>query len=64
MLNNLNLNIDGKSKIGIVGRTGAGKSSIIAATLRMPEAMGKITIDGVELNNLNVQESRNMHLCP
>jgi len=58
VLKNLNLNIDGQSKIGIVGRTGAGKSSIIAAILRMPEASGKITIDGVEVSDLNVQESR------
>ena len=54
----LNLNIAGQSKIGIVGRTGAGKSSITAAILRMPEVEGKITIDGVELTSLNIQESR------
>ena len=54
----LNLNIAGQSKIGIVGRTGAGKSSITAAILGMPEVEGQITIDGKELNNLNIQESR------
>ena len=58
VLHNLNLNIDGQSKIGIVGRTGAGKSSVIAAILRMPETTGIITIDGVEVHNLNVRESR------
>ena len=58
VLGDLNLNIDGQSKIGIVGRTGAGKSSIIAAILRMPEVQGQIAIDGVALNRLNVQESR------
>ena len=58
VLEDLNLNIDGQSKIGIVGRTGAGKSSITAAILRMSEVEGQITIDGVELNNLNIQESR------
>ena len=58
VLHNLNLNIDGQSKIGIVGRTGAGKSSIKAAILRMPEASGIITIDGVEVHNLNVHEYR------
>ncbi|KAL9955987.1 hypothetical protein ACROYT_G037398 [Oculina patagonica] len=58
VLKNLNWNVNGQSKIGIVGRTGAGKSSIIAAILRMPEAEGKITIDGVELKHLNIQESR------
>ena len=58
VLEDLNLNIDGQSKIGIVGRTGAGKSSIKAAILRMPEVEGQIIIDGVEVNSLNVQESR------
>ncbi|KAL9955986.1 hypothetical protein ACROYT_G037397 [Oculina patagonica] len=58
VLKNLNWNVNGQSKIGIVGRTGAGKSSIIAAILRMPEAEGQITIDGVELKHLNIQESR------
>ena len=58
VLKNLNLNIDGQSKVGIVGRTGAGKSSVAAAMLRMPEAEGLITIDGVELISLNIQESR------
>ena len=58
VLDNLNLSIDGQSKTGIVGRTGSGKSSIIAALMRMPEAEGTITIDGVKLNDLNVQHSR------
>ena len=58
VLDNLNLSINGQSKTGIVGRTGSGKSSIIAALMRMPEAEGTITIDGVKLNDLNVQQSR------
>lgn len=58
VLDNVNLNIDGQSKIGIVGRTGAGKSSIGASLMRLPEAEGLITIDGVNLSDLNVQESR------
>ena len=58
VLKDLNLNIAGQSKIGIVGRTGVGKSSITAALLRMPEVEGQITIDGVELTSLNIQESR------
>lgn len=57
-LDNVNLNVAGRSKIGIVGRTGSGKSSIITALLRMPEAEGQITIDGVRLSELNVQDSR------
>ena len=58
VLEDLNLNVDGQSKIGIVGRTGTGKSSIKAAILRMLEVQGQIIIDGVEVNSLNVQESR------
>ncbi|XP_068674150.1 ATP-binding cassette sub-family C member 4-like isoform X5 [Montipora foliosa] len=58
VLNDVNLSIAGQSKVGIVGRTGAGKSSIIAALKSMPEAEGVITIDGVRLSDLNLQESR------
>jgi len=58
VLNDLNLTIAGQSKVGIVGRTGAGKSSIIAALKRMPKAEGSIVIDGVNLSDLNIQESR------
>lgn len=58
VLKNVNLNIYGKAKIGIVGRTGAGKSSIVASLLRMPDADGVITIDGVDIKSLNLQECR------
>lgn len=50
--------IEGHSKVGVVGRTGSGKSSIVSALLRMPEAEGSITVDGVELTSLNLQDSR------
>lgn len=58
VLQNLNFNVKEKSKIGIVGRTGAGKSSLVAALLRMPDAEGDIIIDGVRINDINLQESR------
>ena len=58
VLKNVNLKIYGKAKIGIVGRTGAGKSSIVASLLRMPDADGAITIDGVDIKSLNLQECR------
>lgn len=50
--------IEGHSKVGVVGRTGSGKSSIVSALLRMPEAEGSITVDGVKLTSLNLQDSR------
>ena len=58
VLKNLNVNIKGKAHIGVAGRTGAGKSSLVAALLRMPEAMGVITIDGVNLATINLRDSR------
>ena len=52
VLRTLNFNIEGKSRIGVVGRTGAGKSSFVAALLRMPDAQGDVIIDGVKLPTL------------
>ena len=57
-LKNITLNINGGAKIGIVGRTGAGKSSFVAALMRMPEAGGVILIDNVNISSINLQESR------
>ena len=58
VLKNLSFEIEGKTKLGIVGRTGDGKSSIVAALLRMPEAEGEIFIDDVCINRIQLQESR------
>ena len=58
VLNNINFNIKGKSRIGVIGRTGAGKSSLVAALLRMPDAQGDVIIDGVKITDINLKESR------
>ena len=58
VLKNLSFEIPGKKKVGIVGRTGDGKSSIVAALLRMPEADGEIHIDDVPIKIIQLQESR------
>ena len=41
MLNKIKLNIEGGAKIGVTGRTGSGKSSFVAALMRMPESVVK-----------------------
>ena len=46
VLRGISISIRGGEKIGIVGRTGAGKSSITLALLRIVEYSGSITIDG------------------
>jgi ABC-type multidrug transport system fused ATPase/permease subunit len=46
-------------RIGIVGRTGAGKSSLIAVLLRLLEVnSGSIHIDGIDISALGLHELR------
>ena len=57
-LKGLSLSIRHGEKIGVVGRTGAGKSSFIAALMCMPEHEGEILIDDVITKELNIQKLR------
>ena len=58
VLRNVNFEIQGNTKLGIVGRTGDGKSSIVAGLLRMPEPEGEILIDDVCIKGIQLQASR------
>ncbi|KAK4337172.1 hypothetical protein RND71_043488 [Anisodus tanguticus] len=59
VIKDLNVDFDSLQKIGIVGRTGAGKSSITLALFRLIEpASGKILIDNVDITKLGLHDLR------
>ncbi|KAJ2061683.1 hypothetical protein GGI17_002947 [Coemansia sp. S146] len=58
-LNDLSFVVRSKEKIGIVGRTGAGKSSLTYALMRLVEAdSGNITIDGTDISTIGLYDLR------
>lgn len=59
VLKNLNMDIKPTEKIGICGRTGAGKSSIMTALFRLSElSTGKIEIDGLDISKMGLLSLR------
>ncbi|EYB87409.1 hypothetical protein Y032_0263g589 [Ancylostoma ceylanicum] len=59
VLKNVSLDIKPKEKIGIVGRTGAGKSSLLRALFRLtPPSSGNVMIDGVDTATLPLKVLR------
>nr|XP_049593463.1 multidrug resistance-associated protein 1-like isoform X1 [Syngnathus scovelli] len=58
-LKDISVHIRDKEKVGIVGRTGAGKSSLALAIFRILEAAaGRICIDGVDIARLGLRDLR------
>ncbi|XP_027413627.1 multidrug resistance-associated protein 4-like [Bos indicus x Bos taurus] len=47
-----------RKKVGIVGRTGAGKSSLIAALFRLSEPEGQIFINGILTTSMGLHDLR------
>ena len=66
VLKNLNFEIKPKEKIGIVGRTGSGKSTIALCLFRILEAKeGKIYMDDVDISQIGLKKLRsNITIIP
>ncbi|KAJ5599382.1 hypothetical protein N7450_000449 [Penicillium hetheringtonii] len=59
VLNQVSLSVKAGEKVGICGRTGSGKTSMIMSIFRMIELTGgTITVDGVDLTTLPRREIR------
>eukprot|EP01051_Picozoa_sp_SAG22_P004636 SAG22_NODE_254_length_13588_cov_10.695678_4_plen_394_part_00 len=66
VLRTVSFTIEAGAKLGVVGRTGSGKSSLVQALFRMVEPCGgRITIGGVDTARLGVAELRSaLAICP
>ncbi|XP_073363857.1 ABC transporter C family member 4-like [Aegilops tauschii subsp. strangulata] len=59
ILKGITISIRSGEKIGVVGRTGSGKSTLIQALSRLVEpAKGQITVDGVDICTLGLHDLR------
>ena len=58
VLRGVNFTTRSHEKIGILGRTGAGKSSLLTALFRLTEPTGSIVIDGTDVLNIGLDDLR------
>lgn len=65
VLKGLTMSIRPSEKVGIVGRTGAGKSSLISALFRLSKVEGVIEIDGINTGTIALEDlRRNISIIP
>lgn len=59
VLNNISLDIRAGERIGVVGRTGCGKSSLLLTLMRLAEAEGgRVLVDNVDVKTLGLHTLR------
>lgn len=59
VLSGFSMHVEGGERIGVVGRTGAGKSSIMSTLFRLVEISGgSITIDGINISTIGLHDLR------
>ncbi|KAF0561148.1 P-loop containing nucleoside triphosphate hydrolase protein [Gigaspora margarita] len=59
VLHRISFNVESQEKIGLVGRTGSGKSTISLALFRFVEpSYGKILIDEIDISSIGVEDLR------
>ncbi|ORY46466.1 hypothetical protein BCR33DRAFT_753523 [Rhizoclosmatium globosum] len=58
VLDTVSFDIRNKEKVGIVGRTGSGKSSLTQAIFRIATTEGLIKIDGIDINSVSLKDLR------
>lgn len=66
VLKSINLSVQAGEKVGVVGRTGAGKSSLVLAIFRMIQpTLGTIKIDDIDVSKLKLFDLRhNLSIIP